>query len=230
MQRANDDLAPSDSDSSDSDSPPNLTRSEAARLYPEACHQALAATLGLVYYKIRNEVGEGPNFHLPPRPPKRPQEEIASSTSSKQKSVKMARRPNNVSPTTLHRLVTGQPPETKSQVSEEMDKLGWNTHASEISDETVSKLRDIVTDEIGALLRAMERGRIRMKPSRSERGKMSPTGSKHSVRNGQNQADAAQEDEVRTIPNTVSTELISPVAGKDNPLPDTVSDASSHAT
>ncbi|KAL2011118.1 hypothetical protein VTN00DRAFT_3836 [Thermoascus crustaceus] len=231
MQHAHDDFVPSDSDSSDSDSPPNLTRSEAARLYPEACHQALAATLGLVYYKIRNEVGEGPNLHLPPRPPKRPQEEVASSTSSsKQKPVKMARRPNNVSPTTLHRLVTGQPPETKSQVSEEMDKLGWNTHASEISDETVSKLRGIVTDEISALLRALERGRVKLKPSRSERGNMSPTGSRHSVPNGHNQTDAAQEDEVRTIPNTVSTELISPVAGKDDPLPDTVSDASSPAT
>ncbi|KAL2002852.1 hypothetical protein VTN02DRAFT_5749 [Thermoascus thermophilus] len=227
MQRAHDDLAPGDSDSSDNESPSNLTRSEAARLYPEACHQALAATLGLVYYKIRNEVGEGPNSHLPPRPPKRLQEEAASSASSKQKPVKIARRPNNASfTTTLHRLVTVQPPETKSEVSEEMDKLGWYIRASDVSEETASKVRDAVTNELRTILRGVERGHIRVKPSRSEQGNMSPTGSKHGVRSGH---DAAQKDEVRTIPNTVSTEPISPVAGKDDPLPDAASDASGPA-
>lgn len=86
------DLYGSDSDSSESSEyPSNLTRAEAVRQYPESAHQALAATLGLVYYKIRNEVGEGPNTHIP-RPPKRErqQEDLASvSSGSKQKPVKM---------------------------------------------------------------------------------------------------------------------------------------------
>lgn len=70
-----------------------LTRAEAVRQFPEAAHQTLAAVLGLVYTKIRKEVGEG---RLPPRAPKRNQEEVISNTSSsrQQKSVKLARGPH----------------------------------------------------------------------------------------------------------------------------------------
>ncbi|KAL1863468.1 hypothetical protein Plec18170_000303 [Paecilomyces lecythidis] len=230
-----DDLLPNDSDSSDSsESPPNLTRAEAARLYPEACHQALAATLGLVYYKIRNEVGDGPANRITARPPKRQQEEVVSiSSSSKQKPAKIARIPITTSPSAQHRPVTGPSIESKSVKSEEMDQLGWNAHSSDISDETMSKLKGIVTvDEFQTLLRALERGRVKLKPSRSERSNMSPTSSKRSHRNGEIQADAAQEDEVRTQPATVSTELLSPVAGRNeaDDLPDTASERSSIIT
>ncbi|KAE8403299.1 hypothetical protein BDV37DRAFT_250703 [Aspergillus pseudonomiae] len=223
----------SDSDSSDSsDYPSNLTRAEAVRLYPEAAHQALAATLGLVYYKIRNEVGEGPNAHIP-RPPKRQQEDLPSvSSGSKPKPMKMARRPNNVSPTALHRLITGPSLEAKSIASDESDKLGWNAH-SEVSDEAMSKLRSIVSEEVGTLLRALERGRIRLKPGRAEREKLSPIESKASIRNGRYGGDGAQDDDARTLPNTVPTEIVSlsdktdKTEEHDPELPATESDATS---
>jgi hypothetical protein len=211
----------SDSDSSDSSlSPSNLTRAEAVQQYPEAAHQALAATLGLVYYKIRNEVGEGPNTHIQ-RPPKRAQDEIAStSSSSKQKPVKMPRRPNNLSPTTLHRLVTGGPSlESKSLASEELDKLGWNPHSEVASDDAMGKLRGIVSEEIGTLLRALEQGRFKLKPSRSERLNMSPTESKASIRGGNAVTEPAQEDDNRTIPDTIATEILSPVTGREAASP-----------
>ena len=52
-----------DSDSSEaSDSPSDLSRADAVNQFPEACHQALAATLGLVYYKIRKEDRRRPQF------------------------------------------------------------------------------------------------------------------------------------------------------------------------
>ncbi|PWY94206.1 hypothetical protein BO94DRAFT_324695 [Aspergillus sclerotioniger CBS 115572] len=222
-------LFASDSDSSDSsDYPSNLSRAEAVRLYPEAAHQALAATLGLVYYKIRNEVGEAPNAAIP-RPPKRQQEEVVSATSStKGKPVKMA-RPPTMSPTTLKRLVTGPSLESKSLTSEESDKLGWNAH-SDMSDDTMSKLRGIVSDEVGTLLRALERGRIRLKSNRSERTNLSPTESKASSRNGK-----AIEGDEPTLPNTIATEIV-PISSsnaekmEDHELPDTASDATSPLT
>ncbi|PLB35918.1 uncharacterized protein BDW47DRAFT_119123 [Aspergillus candidus] len=220
----------SDSDSSDSsDCASNLTRAEAVRMYPEAAHQALAATLGLVYYKIRNEVGEGPNAHLPSRPPKRQQEDAASNSSSKHKPVKMPRRPNHVSPTRLHRLVTGPSLECKSLTSEESDKLGWNAH-SEVSDDAMSKIRGLVSEEVGTLLRALERGRIQLKPSRSERMNMSPTESRPA--RPDHGLDGAQDDEVQTYPNTVPTEIVSPSSARterteENDLPDTASETTS---
>ncbi|KAH8425182.1 uncharacterized protein LDX57_002931 [Aspergillus melleus] len=218
----------SDSESSDSsDYPSNLTRAEAVRLYPEAAHQALAATLGLVYYKIRNEVGEGPNAHLPARPPKRQQEEVVSAHSgSKHKQVK-TRRPNEMSPTALHKLVTGPSLESKSIVSEESDKLGWNAR-SETSDEAMSKLRGIVSEEVGTLLRALERGRIKLKPGRNERPNLSPTESKGS-RQSKLGLDGAQDDDERTLPNTIPTEIVSPSSGKteEHELPDTASNSTS---
>lgn len=211
-------LFSSDSDSSDaSECANNMTRSEAVEQYPEAAHQALAATLGLVYYKIRNEVGEGLNSQISARPPKRQQEELASvSSSSKQKPAKMARRPNHISPTTLHKLMTGPSHESKSTASEESDKLGWNVH-SDVSDEAMSKIKGIVSDELGSLLRALEQGRLKLKPSRSERLNMSPTESKGSFRNGK----TVQEEEVPTEPNTVPTERVSPLSeGSGGQLPD----------
>ncbi|KAL4808614.1 hypothetical protein BDV18DRAFT_157557 [Aspergillus unguis] len=203
----------SDSDSSDSsDCPSNLTRAEAVRMFPEAAHQALAATLGLVYYKIRNEVGDNPLSPIQ-RPPKRQQEEVASiSSSSKQKPVKIPRRPthqNNLSPTALHRLITGPSLESKSLTSEESDKLGWNANAnSEVSDDAMSKLRGIVSEEVGSILRALERGKLKMKPSRSERMAMSPTRSRSGSRN--DKAPAVQGPEPQTAAaSTVPTEIIS---------------------
>ncbi|KAL3481272.1 hypothetical protein BJX99DRAFT_243883 [Aspergillus californicus] len=225
--------AASDSDSSESsDYPSNLTRAEAVHLFPEAAHQALAATLGLVYYKIRNEVGEYPHSPVQlQRPPKRQQEEASVTSSSKQKPVKMARRPNNFSPTALHRLHAGPSLETKSLTSEESDKLGWNA-LSEVSDETMSKLRGIVSDEVGTLLRALERGRVKMKPSRSERMAMSPSGS-----NSSDKAAAAVKEPEPTSVSTVPTEIISlssrRVEGQDElepTIPDTLSDTTSVST
>ncbi|RAH44968.1 uncharacterized protein BO95DRAFT_464517 [Aspergillus brunneoviolaceus CBS 621.78] len=218
-----------DSDSSDSsDYPSTLTRAEAVRLYPEAAHQALAATLGLVYYKIRNEVGEGMTLHI--RPPKRQQEEVASAASSaKEKPVKMPRRPNNMSPTTLKRLIDGPSLEAKSLTSEESDKLGWNAH-SEVSDDTMSKLRGIVSEEVGTLLRALERGRIKLRSTRPEqRSNVSPSEIRSTFRNGK------IADDERTIPDTVATEVVSVSSGvpekvEEPELPDTASDATSPLT
>lgn len=223
----------SDSESSDSsDYASNLTRAEAVRLFPDAAHQALAATLGLVYYKIRNEVGEGPNARLPTRPPKRQQEEVASTNSgSKHKQVKVARRPNEMSPTTLQKLVTGTSWESKSIVSEESDKLGWNAH-SETSDEAMSKLRGLVSEEVGTILRALERGRAKLKPGRNERTNLSPTESKGGSRRGKLGLDGAQDDEESTLPNTVPTEIVSPSSGRtekteEHELPATASNSPS---
>ncbi|KAE8152200.1 hypothetical protein BDV25DRAFT_151511 [Aspergillus avenaceus] len=226
-------FAASDSDSSDSSEyPSNVSRSEAVRLFPEAAHQALAATLGLVYYKIRNEVGEGPNMQIQ-RPPKRQPEEMSVSSESKPKPAKIVRRPNNVSPTALHRLVTGPSLESKS-ISDESDKLGWNAH-SEVSDEAMSKLRGIVSEEVGTLLRALEKGRIRLKPSRDERLTVSLSPTEPKARNSKLGLDGAhaQEDDVRTLPNTVATEVVSPSDKTERTeeheieLPDTESDATS---
>ncbi|KAL4983829.1 hypothetical protein BDW68DRAFT_28002 [Aspergillus falconensis] len=229
----------SDSDSSDSsDCPSSMSRAEAVRMFPEAAHQALAATLGLVYYKIRNEVGDHPLSPIQ-RPPKRQQEEVASvSSSSKQKPVKIARRPTNLSPTALHKLITGGPSlESKSLTSEESAKLGWNANAtSEISDDTMSKLRGIVSEEVGTILRALERGRLKMKPSRSERMEMSPTRSRSSSRN--NKVPVVRDVEP-TIPDTVPTQIISLSVRKEvqklgveiePTIPDTASETTSVST
>lgn len=202
----------SDSESSDSsDCPSNLSRAESVRMFPEAAHQALAATLGLVYYKIRNEVGDNPLSPIQ-RPPKRQQDEVVSvSSSSKQKPVKMPRRPNQLSPSALHRLVTGPTFESKSLTSEESDKLGWNANAnsnSEASDDAMSKLRGLVSEEVGTILRALERGKLKMKPSRSERMAMSPTRSRSGSRH--DKAPAVQgPDPQNTVASTVPTEIVS---------------------
>ncbi|CAI7641556.1 unnamed protein product [Penicillium pancosmium] len=205
------DLFADDSDSSSSsDGSNNLTREEAVRHFPEAAHQALAATLGLIYYKIRNEVGDGPTGHVPiARPLKRQQDEVTStSTSSKSKPVKIPRRPS-VSDTFLHRLITGPSIASKSSTSgEEMDKLGWNPF-SDVSDDAMSKLRSIDPQDIGNVLRALEQGRLKMKPSGSEKAGMSPTDSKASHRVGKTSVPEPTAPDVPTIPNTVPTQPIS---------------------
>jgi hypothetical protein len=217
-----------DSDSSDSsDGSFSITREEAVRRFPEAAHQALAATLGLVYYKIRNEVGEGPNA-VPSRPLKRQQADVAStSTGSKSKPVKMPRRPS-VSDTFLQRLITGPSvAESKSSTSEEFDKLGWNPF-SDVSEDAMSKLRSIDPQDIGTVLRALEQGRLKLKPSGSEKARMSPTESKASHGFGK----SAEQPEVPTVPNTVPTQPVSSPSSKAKPasvpdIPETASDTDS---
>ncbi|WEW57374.1 hypothetical protein PRK78_002841 [Emydomyces testavorans] len=206
------------SDSSDSsDLPSDLTRAEAARLYPEACHQALAATLGLVYYKIRNEVGEGPHQHLIPTAQKRVHEDVGSVNSAKPKAAKLSRRSNDLSPTALKIVTSGPAIDAKSIVSEGLDRLGWNVNASQMSDETMNKLKDIVTDEVNTLLlQALERGRIKIQPSRMERGRASPTESaKPSVRsrsNGRGDASGSGDEDMHTV----ATEIIGAVSGQED--------------
>lgn len=224
-----------DSDSSDSsDGSFNINRAEAVRRFPEAAHQALAATLGLIYYKIRNEVGEGPNGPVAPRPPKRQQEEVASTgTDHKSKPVKMARRPS-ITGTFLHRLISGPSVESKSSTSaEEFDKLGWNPF-SDVSEDAMGKLRSIDAQDIGTVLRALEQGHLKLKPSGSEKARMSAAEPKASHAIGK--PEPAQE-EVPTVPNTVPTQPLSSVASKAKSasakaasvpdIPETASDADS---
>lgn len=222
-----------DSDSSDSsDSAFNVTRAEAVARHPDAAHQALAATLGLVYYKIRNEVGEGPNAHMISRPPKRQQDDVvSSSTSSKSKPVKIPRRPS-VSDSFLQRLITGPSIESKSSTSvEEFDKLGWNPFA-DVSEDAMLKLRSIDPDDIGTVLRALEQGRLKLKPSRSEKSNASPTESKASK---SFEKAAEPTGEVPTVPNTIPTQPVTSAGSnvsKSQPssvqdVPPTVSDSDS---
>ncbi|KAL1955454.1 hypothetical protein VTO42DRAFT_8548 [Malbranchea cinnamomea] len=225
MPNSQDSLFPGDgysSDSSDSsDRPSDITRAEAVRLYPEACHQVLAATLGLVYPQIRKEVGEGPSGMLPQHTSKRSYDDAVSVNSSVRPKSKVARRSNNdISPTRFQKMLTEvQTIDTKSIVSQGFDKLGWDPHASQMSDETMSKLKDIVADEVNArLLRALECGAIRIQPSSFEqqRGRMSPT--EMSVRTRMNRDDGQAAfpagEEVPTEPSTVPTEIISPVSSR----------------
>lgn len=201
-----------DSDSSDSsDGSSNITRAEAVRAFPEAAHQALAATLGLIYYKIRNEVGEGPYAAPTPRPPKRQQEDGASASSGKKtKPVKMPRRPSVSDNTFLHQLITGPSIESKTSVaSEEYDKLGWKAFPDvSVSDEAINhKLRSIDPQDIGTVLRALEQGRLKLKPSRSEKLNMSPTETTASkAAQGVRVSAGEHADEVATVPNTVLTQ------------------------
>lgn len=207
-----------DDDSSDySDRPNNLTRAEAAYQYPEACHQALAATLGLNYHKIRKAVGETPTSRIA-NAPKRPAEDMVSNphVSTRPKPVKQARRLGDVSPTMLQKLVYGVPSVASKSVSSELeDKLVWR-EGSEISDDALSKLKGLSSD-IGSILRAIERGKLHVK---SEQMHVSPTESRPraDIIKGESPEAMAVEEETRS-PHTVSTEIISPTGS----LPDTAS-------
>ncbi|KAJ5938997.1 hypothetical protein N7466_002131 [Penicillium verhagenii] len=163
------------SDSSDNDY--NITRAEAVQLYPEAAHQALAASLGLIYYKIRNEVGEGHNAVA--RPPKRQREIASASTSTRSKPVKMPRRPSG-SDTFLQQLISGviEPhAEAESSVSEHSAVLGWKAF-SDVSEDAKNKLLSMDPNDLNAVFRAMEQGRLQLQTTRSERLNRSPTESK----------------------------------------------------
>ncbi|KAJ5882677.1 uncharacterized protein N7473_011111 [Penicillium subrubescens] len=190
------------SDSSDSsDESSVITREEAVRRFPETAHRVLAATLGLVYYKIRNEVGEDPDA-IPSRPLKRQQEKNASaSPGSKSKQVKMPRK-LSVSDTYLQRLINGPSvAESRSSGSEEFDELGWNPF-SDVSEDAMSKLRSIDPQDIGAVLRALEQGRLKLKPSDSEKAGMSPAESKESKVSHGRLAKSLEKSDVPTEPKT----------------------------
>jgi hypothetical protein len=139
-------------------------------------------------------------------------------------------RADDISPTVLHRLINNQSIESKSIASEHLDKLGWNVHLSQVSDETISKIKDIVSDEVNALLlHALERGRLKLKPSRLDRGRHSPTESaklSFRARHIPDGVDAVQDDEMRTTPETVATELLSPIFARDE-VPEFMSEGSS---
>ncbi|KAJ5620339.1 hypothetical protein N7510_004323 [Penicillium lagena] len=175
-----------DSDSSDGETRHSLTREEAVRQFPEAALQALAARLGLVYSSIRNEMGEGPNMRIH-RPSKRQQEELSATGSRRQtKPGKMPRvsppRRQDMDPhDPLYRLITEGFPEqssTKSPVSEG-DELGWDAFP-DVSESAKSKLRALDPQDVQSLLRALEKGRLQLKPSGSE-AHGSPTSSRASL-------------------------------------------------
>lgn len=219
-----------DSDSSESsDHPSDLTRAEAVQQYPEACHQALAATLGLVYYKIRNEVGEGRPPHFVSSGHKRVQDDVSSINSAGRSRPEKRSRRNDISPPTLYRLINPPSIDSKSMVSEHLDKLGWNVHLSQMSDETMSKIKGIVSEEVSArLLRAIEHGVLKLKDSRFDRSRVSPTESaKLSIRRRPNVDGIAIEDEdMPTAPETIATELLSPCSARDESpcMPEGMSD------
>ncbi|EDN03195.1 predicted protein [Histoplasma mississippiense (nom. inval.)] len=146
---------------------------------------------------------------------KRMQDEVTSiNSSSKQKPAKLSRRSNESSPTNLHRIHIGPALDAKSIVSEGLDRLGWNVHGSQMSDDTMSKLKGIVSDEVNSiLLHALERGRIRLQPGALEPRQQSPTNfSRLNIRSRPNfdESPGIHDDEMVTVSNTVPTEIISP--------------------
>lgn len=225
-----------DSDESESNEAySTLTRAEAVRQFPEAAHQTLAAILGLVYSKIRKEVGEG----CLPRATKRNQEEVVSNTPSsrQQKSVKLARGPTKLPSGILQKLVVpGPSSEQKSHISEDSDKLGWDAHLGS-PDETgmfrrgFNELHQLLhAHESGvplnptalrAVLHGMEEGLYKAKPSPSELQNMSPTErAKYSFH-------SAGESTIETIPEVPSTEPRTPSPKRERKqLPATASNAS----
>ncbi|KAE8555495.1 hypothetical protein EYB25_000191 [Talaromyces marneffei] len=215
-----------DSSSDYSDRPNNLTRAEAVYQYPEACHQALAATLGLNYHKIRKAVGESPNSRIASAP-KRPAEDMVSNPHvSRPKPVKLARRLGDVSPTMLQKLVYGVPSVASKSVSSELDdRLVWREpgrEGSEISDEALSKLKGLSSD-IGSILRAIERGKLYVK---TEQMHVSPTESRPRadiIKEGSPDAPSPMAVEEARSTHTVSTEIISPTGSLPDTLPDTAS-------
>lgn len=155
------------------------------------------------------------------RAPKRLPEEMASNylISSRPKPAKLARRPGNVSPTMLQKLVTGVPSiASKSASSELEDKLIWRDagrDGSDISDEALSKLKGLSND-IGSILRAIERGKLHVK---SEQMNISPTEPRNEAKLESPPAMfMAVEEQEPLSAHTVSTEIISPAS-----LPDTTS-------
>lgn len=190
----------SDSNSS-SDIPSNLTRAEAVMQFPEAAHQALAATLGLDYYHMRKEISRYSDPQ-PSRPSKRPQRDVISVVSTKDKRVRIPLRRTSISTEKL--VKGGYSLEPKSLPSEESEKVGWRVH----SDVPEDLMKRVAAGDHVALMRAIEQGLVRLQPSRSERLKMSPRESKASSRDGKVAADADQEDDDRNLPDTIATEVL----------------------
>lgn len=214
------------SDSSDVSFP--ISREEAVRRFPEAAHQALAATLGLVYYKIRNEVGEGPNV-LPSRSLKRQQEDVASASAVRkaEKPIKIPRRPS-VSETLLERLVNGPGPfvtESQSSRSEEFDQLGWDVFSG-VSEDAMSKLRSIDRQDIGTILRALEQGRLKLKPSESEKARMSPDASPTQLDKSIRKSEVSTEPNTSSQPFSLPSRTAQPTSVPDIPEPASDSDSS----
>lgn len=211
-----------DSDSSDScDDSSVITREEAVRRFPETAHRVLAATLGLVYDKIRNEVDEDPDA-MPSRPLKRQQER--NDFASPRSRHKIPRRPS-VSDTFLQQLINGPPgTEPRSSASEEFDRLGWNPF-SDVSEDAMSKLRSIGPQDIGSILRGLEQGLLKVKPSRSEEERMFPSESQHSSGHGR----PGGLPDVSTEPKT-PTQTFSSLPRKAKPDPEASSSDSDSAT
>ena len=219
------DMSAEDDSSDSSDGSLAISREEAVRRFPEAAHQALAATLGLVYYKIRNEMGEGPHA-VPSRPLKRQQGNVASE--SPRSRHKIPRRPS-VSETFLQQLINGPSgTEPRSSASEEFDKLGWKPF-SDVSEDAMSKLRSIDSQDIGAVLRALEQGRLKLKPSGSEKAnesKKAPTSPEASPRQLQK---STKKSDVSTEPKTPTLPSSSP-SRKAKHDPETASNSNSDST
>ncbi|KKZ68797.1 hypothetical protein EMCG_05610 [[Emmonsia] crescens] len=83
-----------------------------------------------------------------------------------------------------------------------------------MSDDTMSKLKGIGSDEVNSiLLHALERGRVRLQLNPLECPRQSPTdSSKLSIRARPNFDDfsAPHDDDMITVANTVPTEILSP--------------------
>lgn len=208
-----------------------LSRADAVRHYPEAAHQALGAHIGVAYHKLRVIVGEdiGPHMVLP-RPPKRQQDDVGSATSkSKSKPVKMARRPNPAVPPALQHLMHSAS-ESRSSKSEEHDMLGWKAFPDAPGDAR-SKHGSFGQMNVADLLRAVEEGRVKIKPSTSEKARMSPTGSKasHASRAADpEQAEVPTEPNTNLTRNTVPTEPMTSLSNEGpEDVPETASEDSS---
>ncbi|KAE8131791.1 hypothetical protein BDV38DRAFT_288372 [Aspergillus pseudotamarii] len=143
---------------------------------------------------IRNEVGEGVNTAMAPLP----------LSATKMGSL-------------LQRLATGPSIESKSATSGEFDQLGWKA-VPEVSGDAIGKLRSIDPQDLGAVLRALEIGQLKLKPSRSEKQNLSPTEPKAS-HPFVSAATAAQGDEVPTEPNTVLTQPITTSSASEGGRP-----------
>jgi hypothetical protein len=211
-----------DSDSSyDSDNSNNLTRAEATRRYPEACHRALAATVGLDYRRIQKEISEV-SSHRSPRPTKRRAEDIMSSTSKSaaRPIKKIAQGYRDISPTFLQQLVRAVPSlKTKSSKSDHEDRLEYHDKWSEISEDKINNLSDGLPDDPDLLIRLIARRLVTVKPGVFDQINNSQLESRHEVVKAESPKEHVRkevihpkesfpEDNPPPTQNTVSTELI----------------------
>lgn len=203
-----------------------MTRAEAVRRFPEAAHAALACFIGLDLEKVRKGIEEVP-YWAAQRPPKRQQGDVASASSkSRSKHVKVARQP---AVPDVQRLVYGggSVSEEKSSKSEEQDVLGWCPFPG-LSEDSMSKLRSHNEPGINAMLDAINKGRLQVKPSASERARMSPARSKASHASGHAAAAPSRNEqgEIPTERNTIPTEPMTSLASEAGPASESDSSAS----